>query len=164
MPSVPTKRMRALPIGDVQASVPTTATPVGLFSLVPGCQPPVTTVTLSTSSRTLSTSPPATVVMMPSVPTQRMRLLLESAMYRLPSPPTATPVGLFSLAWVASPRHHCNPEYQFPNPEYQSPCHGGDDAVSAYPADAIVTGISDVQASVPTYCVTLRKIQSRLGC
>src|SRR3989337_60777 len=44
------------------------------------------------------------------------------------------------------------------------PCYGGNDAVSAHPADATVIVIREVQAPVPTHCDSKRIIQARLGC
>src|SRR5579871_2203440 len=52
---------------------------------------------------------PATVVMVPPGVTWRMRLLLRSAMYRLPLESTATPVGWLSDALVAAPPSPENP-------------------------------------------------------
>ena len=46
---------------------------------------------------------PATVVMIPLVPTLRIRLLSVSAMNRLPEASTATPEGSFSSALAAAP-------------------------------------------------------------
>ena len=46
---------------------------------------------------------PATVVIIPLVPTLRMRLLHVSAMNRLPVASTATPEGPFNSALVAAP-------------------------------------------------------------
>src|SRR5262249_3493291 len=46
---------------------------------------------------------PATVVIVPSGPTLRMRWFCKSAIYRLPLESTATLAGILRLAWTAGP-------------------------------------------------------------
>ena len=74
---------------------------------------------------------PATVVMMPLVSTLRMRLLYESAIYRLPEASKATPWGS-SQAGVGG---------RAAVPGITSSAiarHGGDDAVGVHLANAVV--------------------------
>ncbi len=57
---------------------------------------------------------PATVVMMPLLSILRIRLFRESAIYTLPAPSRATPIGRFRLAEVAGPPSPENPAVPVP--------------------------------------------------
>ena len=84
---------------------------------------------------------PAMVLILPWVPTRRMRWLYSSAMMSSPLRLTATPVGLWSFASVAGPPSPANPALAGAR-------DGGDDPGRVDAADSVVRGIGDEHVAV----------------
>ena len=125
------------------------ASPSGLFNAALVAGPP---------SPEESASPvPAKVLMFPSVPTLRMRLLLVSAMYRLPAASRTTAVGVSSKAPVAAP------------PSPPKPFHGvageraHDAAGGCHFANRVVVGVGDVKISGFVDRHAIRTVHPGLG-
>src|SRR5215467_4325585 len=95
-----------------------TATPTGVFRLAAVAGPPSPQGAVALAH---VCPVPATVVMTPSAPTRRIRSLPASAMYRLPSGPSATPLGKISVAAVAGPPSPLDPWVPVPATVVRTP-------------------------------------------
>ena len=100
---------------------------------------------------------PATVVIVPSASTLRMRWLLVSAMKRLPEPSTATPCGSVELC------RGCRPGVpaEAVGPRAR---HRGDRPAGADLADTVVAGIGDVEVPEAVYRRAMGEAEPRSGC